>query len=317
LDAPICTTWTTVFREMSCTHPWFFFKKISGPGVYISYLSIDWSGSLQYPQQNSQYSSGHSRHNIWSSLPFWPLLFFVLVIGDLKGSELEESWAAWILATYFPKAYLGGISSFHVSGYSDQRGFFLKITFRIADIEWNCSIVGEKTRSAQSQCFHQWRATLQQIIKNFHLFHFFPVITQDVEASEDISRETDEFDSIRRVILSFFRWNTREEREPDPKNKTQFIYRYEDDFSFVNRAQRWYMANWRMQGYPWLLSPRWAYGYPGEQESDTLTIFAVRMLNVRLYPRRCLSPADSLHAYLHDTWISEYQLDNIEKRPRI
>jgi len=30
----------------------------------------------------------------------------------------------------------------------------------------------------------------------------------------------------------------REEREPDPKNKTQFIYRYEDDFSFVNRAQR-------------------------------------------------------------------------------
>jgi len=29
-----------------------------------------------------------------------------------------------------------------------------------------------------------------------------------------------------------------EEREPDPKNKTQFIYRYEDDFSFVNRAQR-------------------------------------------------------------------------------
>jgi len=181
----------------------------------------------------------------------------------------------------------------------------------------NCSIVGEKTRNAQSQCFHQWRATLQQIIKNFHLFHFFPVITQDVEASEDISRETDEFDSIRRVILSFFRWNTREEREPDPKNKTQFIYRYEDDFSFVNRAQRWYMANWRMQGYPWLLSPRWAYGYPGEQESDTLTIFAVRMLNVRLYPRRCLSPAGSLHAYLHDTWISEYQLDNIEKRPRI
>jgi len=60
-----------------------------------------------------------------------------------------------------------------------------------------------------------------------------------MEVSEDISRVTDAFGSIHRIVL-FFQMKCkaeREERRPNSKNRMHFICRYKDDFYALVREQ--------------------------------------------------------------------------------